>query len=470
VGRRLKIELAEDEAGVRIDVTTPKRIDLAVREAQAKFEYRHPELEAARIEAAEAFVRGDGPRERTHADSLFAVEISGQQRDVWDLARVRVSAPGDVIGELSGHRYIDLAPSSEESRLFAALAEQETVRLRWITEGVEIVYRLPAEHRESWRVALATNETWSDEERAAHYEELLTWGMATKSELPFYRRVTPRRPRRNAEAPASPIPFFARRSGSVPAARRPTVAGVRLPPGRRGPDSYPSYWISDEPLEACGAAASSIARAFAETGLWPLVWPWDEDPAAYLDRPVEPDRVDAVDVEAVFRRGWERVASHPAGLLEPIGPSFPGLATGSRVDPGAAANPFELAGLLEVRARLMIVPCNRPADCVALIGGLAVEVGGAEISAVIRSWEDRFGAVLVSVQPSQALLAVTSPPGSPEQALGAAAERMAFCPPESVEPGTLEQLASIVRGELLPAGAEAWSTGTWSVWPVAWYD
>jgi hypothetical protein len=283
--------------------------------------------------------------------------------------------------------------------------------------------------------------------------------------------VTPRRPRRTAEPPASPIPFFAKRSGGVPSFRRPTIAGVRLPPGGRAPDSLPSYWISDEPLEAAGEAAATIARAFAETGLWPLLWPWDEDPAAYLDQPIEPDRVDAIDVEAVLRRGWDRLAAHPAGLVGPVGPRFPGLAPGSRIDPAATRDPFQLSELLSVAARLMIVPCNRPADCVALIGGLAVEADAADISAVIRSWEERFGAVLVAVEPSLATLAITAPPRGPEQALAAAAEQLAFCPPESVEPGALEQLASILLGQAaLREAARFPPTLSDSVWPVAWYD
>jgi hypothetical protein len=370
VARRPRIELVEDAAGVRLDVITAKRIDLALGEVQERLAHRNPALEAGWLGAAEAFVRGaESSRERTHPDSLFQLTVSGHRRDAWDMVDLRVSVPGDVSGALTGHRFIDLAPQSEESRLFAALAEQETVRLRWVTEGVELLYRLPPEHRDSWRQALATNETRTDEERHARYEELLAWGMATMSELPFYRHVAPRRPRRTAQTPANPIPFFAKRSGSVPSARRPTIAGIRLPTGRRAPDSLPSYWISDEPLEACGSLATPIARAFAETGLWPLLWPWDEDPAAYLDQPIEPDRIDAIDVETVLRRGWDRIAAHPAGLVEPVGPRFPGLAVGSPAHAGASRDPFRVAGIEDVSARLMVVSCNRPADCVALIGG-----------------------------------------------------------------------------------------------------
>lgn len=472
MARRPRIELVEDAAGVRLDVTTPKRIELALREAHERFAHRNPDLEARWLGAAEAFVRGaESSRERTHPDSLFQLTVSGRRRDAWDMVDLRVSVPGDVTGALSGRRFLDLAPQSEESRMFAALTEQETVRLRWVTDGVEFLYRLPPEHRDSWRQALATNETRTDEERHARYEELLAWGMATMSELPFYRRVTPRRPPRTARPPAIPIPFFAKRSGSVPSARRPTIAGIRLPTGRRAPDSLPSYWISDEPLEACGSLAAPIARAFAETGLWPLLWSWDEDPAAYLDQPIEPDRIDAIDVEAVLRRGWDRIAAHPAGLVEPVGPRFPGLAAGSPADAGAARDPFQVAGFADVSARLMVVSCNRPADCVALIGGLAVEVDAAGISAVIRSWEERFGAVLVLAEPSLAILAVTAPPTTPEQALAVAAERFAFCPPETVEPGILERLASILVGRAaLPGAGRFPPTLSASVWPVAWYD
>jgi len=472
VARRPTIELVEDIAGVRIDVTSPRRGDLDLKKIHAGLARRNPDLEA-RWQAAESFVSGeDSSSERSFPDWLFeATALAPRRGEPWDAVRLRVSVPGDITGALTGRRYIDLAPQSEEARLFAAIAEQETVRLRWVTEGVEVVYRLPSERRDSWREALRTNDTRTDDERAARYEQLLAASSATMSELPFYRRSIPGRARRTAEPPASPIPFFAKRSGSVPNTRRPTIAGVRLPPGRRAPDSLPSYWISDEPLKAAGDAAATIAGAFKETGLWPLLWPWTEDPEAYLDQPIEPGRVDAVDVEAVLRRGWERLSSDRADLVKPVGSRFPGLAATSHVDRAAAREPFKLAELLGDAARLMIVPCNRPADCVALIGGLAVEADAAEISAVIRSWEERFGAVLVAAEPSLATLAITAPPTTPEQALAVAAEQLSFCPPDSVEPRALEQLAAILVGQATqPAAGPFPPTLSVAVWPVAWYD
>jgi hypothetical protein len=100
-----------------------------------------------------------------------------------------------------------------------------------------------------------------------------------------------------------------------------------------------------------------------------------------------------------------------------------------------------------------------------------VEVEAAQISAVIRSWEERFGAVVVLAEPGLAILAITAPPTTAEQGLAVAAEHFAFCPPETVEPGTLEQLASILVGQAALPGAERFPpTLSTAVWPVGWYD
>jgi hypothetical protein len=48
VARRPKIEVVEDGDGVRIDVTSPQRVDLALREVHKGFDYRNPEYERER--------------------------------------------------------------------------------------------------------------------------------------------------------------------------------------------------------------------------------------------------------------------------------------------------------------------------------------------------------------------------------------------------------------------------------------
>ncbi len=48
---------------------------------------------------------------------------------------------------------------------------------------------------------------------------------------------------------------------------------------------------------------------------------------------------------------------------------------------------------------LLLVPANRPADVLSVLGGLiATEVmSDAELTAVARSWEERFGTVVVGI-------------------------------------------------------------------------
>jgi hypothetical protein len=75
----------------------------------------------------------------------------------------------------------------------------------------------------------------------------------------------------------------------------------------------------------------------------------------------------------------------------------------------------------------------------------------AEVSAVLRSWEDRFGAILVGLAFATMTLVVTRPPTSDDDALRVAAEVAALCPdalwqPESSWPydqreATLEALS-----------------------------
>ena len=99
---------------------------------------------------------------------------------------------------------------------------------------------------------------------------------------------------------------------------------------------------------------------------------------------------------------------------------------------------------------LGIVPARRPADVPAAAGWTGMcnswdEV--AEVSAVLRSWEDRFGAVLVRMHLSVLELAVTAPPWSRTDCERVAAEHFAFtCDDDSPTPKTLRQYAQNLSG------------------------
>ena len=71
----------------------------------------------------------------------------------------------------------------------------------------------------------------------------------------------------------------------------------------------------------------------------------------------------------------------------------------------------------------------------------------AEVSAVLRSWEDRFGAVLVRMHLSVLELAVAAPPWTVDDCVRVAAEHFAFtCDDDSPTPKTLKQYAQGLRG------------------------
>lgn len=118
------------------------------------------------------------------------------------------------------------------------------------------------------------------------------------------------------------------------------------------------------------------------------------------------------------------------GPLAPFGPGFLGL---------SPSGPDVLPVFLPAggRARIGMVSCRRPADAVALIGWSgAINVRPAtEVAAVLRSWEDRFGAVLVGLGFATMTLLVNRPPTEDTAAIHLAAEVAAFCPDALWQPG-----------------------------------
>ncbi|MBP2321229.1 nucleotide-binding universal stress UspA family protein [Kibdelosporangium banguiense] len=174
--------------------------------------------------------------------------------------------------------------------------------------------------------------------------------------------------------------------------------------------------------------AMSIAPA-ASLGCWHgEIWLTDDvltDPHAYLDRVAEYSRT----------RLWP-VLVPAGGLGLPPEVSFVPEAARRAVDrhdPQAEAGIAGAVMLANKRPayRLGLVEANRPADVPA-------RLGRPGMSAILRSWEDRFGATLVMMGAREMMLSVSAPPTELHKALVVANEHRSFCPRI---PGTLPQLS-----------------------------
>ena len=221
------------------------------------------------------------------------------------------------------------------------------------------------------------------------------------------------------------------------------MGSVRLPPGRPVgsfvDSEQPVAWVTDEPVADPGRLWLALSDIAASTGLQPLLLTEDELPTGYSRQdlleetfhyPADPGEVDALDAGEILKDLW-RENSDSAILRDerlPFAAQFPGLAPAtagalSREEIHAALDRFEAAPLC-------LVPAGRPADTLTAIGWGPTDYfqGPMPFSAVLRSWEDRFGARLVQAGPSAELrLLAERPPRTMAEALPIAAEHWAFC-------------------------------------------
>jgi hypothetical protein len=223
-----------------------------------------------------------------------------------------------------------------------------------------------------------------------------------------------------------------------------------LPPG----SWHGRLWVSDLPLTRPERYLGCVAE-FERSGLWPVLIPHDQRFAANGEDWIDDrgrlapagHRVASADPASVLDRWWDGSCCDGA-CLRPFTSKFPGLAKRSprRSDPLAEAG--NTGSILATRAphRLGLVQTERPADIPALLGWTGMikctdQV--AELSAVLRSWEDRFGATLVVLGFDAIELSVSAPPRNQARALTVAAEHRAFSLPTfAAQPGNLREYAS----------------------------
>lgn len=230
--------------------------------------------------------------------------------------------------------------------------------------------------------------------------------------------------------------MFRATPGTLPAADAREVGGVALPSGHLVHDDQAAArtWISTEvlPADRLGELTRSLAAVFAETGLWPVQVPkqyMGSDPdvpwrSGRLEPPVTaiPDPLGVV-----LRDAAEDAAEFDADEDAPLRP--PPVTELAPAQPGPDSQPGELEARKD--GALLLVPVARPADVPAALGwdgAVNYDLGAGDITAVVRSWEDRFGAVLVSLGLDTMTLQVTRRPESGAQLDALAYEHSVFCP------------------------------------------
>jgi len=206
----------------------------------------------------------------------------------------------------------------------------------------------------------------------------------------------------------------------------------------------PVMWATGKPVADPGRVWQALAGKHPDTGLVPIVLgfldgghtgrPWDN---AEFGLRCDLAAVARLDAAAVLAGQWAAVVpaqgeleSDPdlAAILAPYGEQFPGLAPAQE----QALTGAELAAGLGWLgpARMGLVPAARPADVLARAGyhGTANRYGTAEpLCAVLRSWEDRFGAVLAEVGFAHIRILARRPPRTLPHAQAVAAELWTMC-------------------------------------------
>lgn len=233
------------------------------------------------------------------------------------------------------------------------------------------------------------------------------------------------------------------------------------------------FWMSRSPVQP--GWWRTVHAQHADSGLWPvfldglpcgsssqdeLLRPWQSGELEPEKAAGDPGSHDP----AVLLRDWFAVLRHNwieqcepeewHDVFQPFTDGWPGLAppgTGT-TDPDADA--AEVAELLVdfdrvTDARLGLVRAPRSADVPTVLGWggpLNHEPDTSRISAVLRSWEDRFGARLVALGFDTMILSVY-PLEDEAAALRVAAEHLAFCPDNIAQgAGTLARYATSLVG------------------------
>jgi uncharacterized protein DUF4253 len=218
----------------------------------------------------------------------------------------------------------------------------------------------------------------------------------------------------------------------------------------------PAYWLSEAPV-----GADLWTRLHAEhhrSGLWPVLLddstqPWSAGQVA-PETTADIDTFDAAAFMAEVWADWLEPQDDHQDLedLAPFGRDCPGLAApGEPVRSPTAVAAWYVKVLDDGSTPLGLAAASRGADVLAVMGWQGAvnhNKWTAPLAAVVRSWEDRFGARVIRLGFNTLDLSVAAPPATTEHALHVAAEHWTFCPDNILQgPGTLADYAEEIRGK-----------------------
>lgn len=231
-----------------------------------------------------------------------------------------------------------------------------------------------------------------------------------------------------------------------------------LPPGQL---VTPKLWVADAPVADVKTLWQRLHAGHARSGWWPLLLAMEN-----VLRSFGPEREADVDAERFLAQRWKDEVHDPtdAGTaddpadripypawpgLAPAGPPGPdpdqvaaSLVTGSEVRAGTVSHPFSHLELDPDRPvpnpfvgstgdpLLGLVESPDSAGAVAASGWTYELGGGPGCTAVLRSWQERFGVRLCALGRDWLSVSVARPvpAGESELARRIAAEHVAFCP------------------------------------------
>jgi Domain of unknown function (DUF4253) len=240
-------------------------------------------------------------------------------------------------------------------------------------------------------------------------------------------------------------------SAQLPSKGPVRLGSVDLPSGRLLSGHFEGetvVWATDHPVPRSGWVWAELSALHPHTGLVPIQLdslsgqprrPWDN---WEFSVPEDPREADGIDVAALLESEWRDVVAEAEddpewrGMWAPFGPAWPGLAPAERTPLTPAQRKRGLDAVLPgIRgshgatsdARIGLVAAERPADVLAVTGWGGTDNRGdllLPLTAVLRSWEDRFGARVIDVGFADLRLFVERPPRTRQAALLLAAEQV----------------------------------------------